>query len=173
MSAELERTIERVWTLAGCVAELRWAAGRPITQEELIAELLDVKSPGITWGFARPRRADLAKFRDELPAVAANLEQQHGALVRELASWRPAKLEQRHEALEVAARLASRDTEEEAALLERAVDTAAHCLGALLAAERRLDKRERGEAKRTSPERVASPGALTAAAEEAATDGRQ
>jgi hypothetical protein len=77
------------------------------------------------------------------------------------------------EAIEVAARLASRDTEEEAALLERAVDTAAHCLGALLAAERRLDKRERGEAKRTSPERVSrSLGALTAAAEEAATDGR-
>ena len=99
MSAELERTIERVWTLAGCVAELRWAAGRPTTQEDILAELLDVAAPGITWGFARPRRADLAKFRDDLPAVAAKLEQQHGALVRELASWRPVKLEQRHEAL--------------------------------------------------------------------------
>ena len=96
MSAELERTIERVWTLAGCVAELRWAAGRPITQEELIAELLDVKSPGITWGFARPRRADLARFRDDLPEIAETLEQQHRILATELA--RPAKLEQRPEA---------------------------------------------------------------------------
>jgi len=77
------------------------------------------------------------------------------------------------EALEVAARIASRDTGEETVLLELAADTAARCLGSLLAVERRLDKRERSEAKRTSPERVASPGALTAAAEEAATDGRQ
>jgi hypothetical protein len=97
MSAELERIIERVWTLAGCVAELRWAAGRPLTQEDILAGLL--APPGQPWGFARPRRADLARFRDELLEIAAKLEQQHGALVRELASWRPIKLEHRPEAL--------------------------------------------------------------------------
>ena len=77
------------------------------------------------------------------------------------------------EALEVAARLDARDVDDEAVLLELAADHAARCSAALRAAERRLDKRERGEAKRTSPERHHSPGALTEAAEEAATDGRQ
>ncbi len=75
------------------------------------------------------------------------------------------------EAIEVAARLDARDVDEEAVLLELAADHAARCSAALRAVERRLDKRERGEAQRTSPERHHSPGALAAAAEEAATDG--
>ena len=43
--ANIASIIERVWTLAGCVAALRDAVGRPTTQEDILAELLDVAAP--------------------------------------------------------------------------------------------------------------------------------
>ncbi len=68
----IERLVERVWTLAGCVAEL---ACEP--QEDILARLLGPPADAEEWRPAHPNRADLCRYRDDLESLAATLKQHH------------------------------------------------------------------------------------------------
>ena len=69
-----ERLVERVWTLAGCVAEL---AGEP--QEDILARLLGAPAESVN-------RAALYRYRDDLGVVAEALAREHSRLAS--STWR-------------------------------------------------------------------------------------
>ena len=70
----VERLVERVWTLAGCVAEL---SGEP--QEDVLARLLGVPAESLN-------RAALYRYRDDLGVVAEALAREHSRLAS--STWR-------------------------------------------------------------------------------------
>ena len=97
---------------------------------------------------------------DALVRARADLDTHRPSIPQTIASMR----EVGRECLDVAARMELRELDGvEPALVAIALDGCTRALAAMTLIESRLDKRERGEAQRTSPERHHSPGAHTSA----------